>query len=405
MIGLYMHVPYCTVRCSYCDFYLVRLGGRDPAPFVEALCGEIQSTEGALRGRPVDTVHFGGGTPSLLPAATLGRILAAVGESFPLMPGAEVALEANPEDVSEGMLLGWKAAGVNRVAIGVQSLDDRLLSALGRPHGAARALAAVEIAARSGLQSVGADLILGLPEQSGEEVLGSLRRLLDAGADHLSLYVLEVHDRTRLGRQRALGRLTLPDDEPVADLYEAASELLVGKGFDHYEISNFARPGRRSRHNLKYWSDEEYLGFGPSAHSYVAGARWANASDLPGYLACRGRGVRREQDTQPRGVRGLEALAAGLRLAEGVDLDRLRARYGSLLPPADDGRIGDLLEAGLVEVSGGRLRLTRRGRLLSNEVLVRLFPDSHRAPADQPGTQQPPNGAAGVGISARTRSA
>jgi oxygen-independent coproporphyrinogen-3 oxidase len=374
VIGLYLHVPYCTVRCSYCDFYLVTERDGDRAAFISALCAEIAAVPEPPRGAAADTVHFGGGTPSLLRASQVARVLAALGRVFRLAPDAEIALEANPEDLDAGRLRELAAAGVNRVSVGVQSLDDRLLSVLRRPHTADGAVRALEACRGSPIRSIGADLILGLPGEDTARALEALARLADLGLDHLSVYLLEVHPRTRLGREMALGRLEPAPDDATAALYETAADLLTGRGYEHYEISNFARPGHRSRHNLKYWTDQEYLGFGPAAHSYCGGQRWSNAPDLRGYLARAGVGAARIDDPQPRSGRGAEALFAGLRLAAGVDLEVLRRRYGAALPAPGDPRLDALRLAGLVEVQGPRLRLTRRGRLLSNEVFERLLP-------------------------------
>ncbi len=370
MIGLYVHVPYCTVRCSYCDFYLVPSRGRDTGSYIDALCAEIAGAPVAARA--ADAVHFGGGTPSLLPPAQLARVLVALGSRFVLENEAEIALEANPEDIDAARLEEWVAAGVNRLSVGVQTLDDALLKMMRRPHDALSAVTALSAARRSAVRSLGADLILGLPGQTPARVLDDIARVADLGADHVSLYLLEVHPRTRLGREVALGRLRPLDDETGAALYEAAADRLESRGYEHYEISNFARPGHRSRHNTKYWTDEDYLGFGPAAHSYVDGRRWSNAARLDEYLARGGAGTRRIVDETPRSTRAAEALIAGLRLAEGVDLTRLRLRYGrDFSAPPRDG-VADLEMAGLLVVEAERLRLTRRGRLLSNEVFERL---------------------------------
>ncbi|HEU4403583.1 MAG TPA: radical SAM family heme chaperone HemW [Candidatus Polarisedimenticolia bacterium] len=387
-LGLYVHVPYCTVRCSYCDFYLIPTHGRAVGPgrapeaYIAALRGEIETIGTPLRGRAADTLHFGGGTPSLLPSHLLGQVIEALRAAFSLQSGSEIALEANPEDVDPPRLEALARLGVTRLTVGVQSLDDRRLGLLGRPHDASRALAALAAARAAGPRSLGADLILGLPGQEIPEALDGIRRVVDAGVDHLSLYILELHDRTRLGREAALGRLAPMADDAVAALYEAACDLLSECGFEHYEISNFARPGHRSRHNIKYWSDAEYVGFGPSAHSYLSGRRYANASDLDAYIARRGIGIDRIDDPQPPAGRAAEALFAGLRLTEGVDLEALGRRYGPGppataglgLPQADGPEIGELLAAGLLERRGERLCLTRRGRLVSNEVFERLLP-------------------------------
>lgn len=373
MIGIYLHVPYCTVRCSYCDFYLVAGGAARGERYPAALASEIRSTPPPLRGRVVDSIHWGGGTPSLLDPSALGAVLAAVRETFTTVPGLEITLEANPEDATPGRLGSWRDRGFDRIALGVQSLDDAMLKRLGRPHDAAGAMAAVVAARRSGIRSVAADLILGLPGEDPAATLAAIARLVDAGVDHLSLYLLEAHPRTRLGRALALGRLQPCPDDRAAALYEASADLLEAAGFEHYEISNFARPGHRSRHNQKYWTDEEYLGFGPSAHSYIGGRRFSNAPDLRGYLSHGGVGVTRTEEPDDRSRRAAEALFAGLRLAEGVDLGDLRKRYGGCVPGREDEGMRALVDAGLLLADGGRLRLTRRGRLVSNEVFERLL--------------------------------
>ncbi len=384
MIGLYLHVPYCTVRCSYCDFYLVPAArDRDLEPFARALEAEIAAVgrrHGA--GRGADTIHFGGGTPSRLPLPALSRLLAALRAAFVVAGGAEIAIEANPEDLDRRHARALVDAGFDRVALGIQTFDDDLLRMLRRPHDAAIAAAAIEAARGAGFRSVAADLILGLPEQRDARALADVARLADAGVDHVSLYLLETHDRTRLGREVALGRVALPDADGVADLYEGAADLLESRGFEHYEISNFARPGHRSRHNLKYWTDVDYLGFGPAAHSRRGLERWANAADLRAYLASGGAPAI-VSDAQPAAVRGLEALVTGLRLLEGVDLEALAARYRAGIPAPDDPLLDRLAADGLVTIDATRLRLTRRGRLVSNEIFERLLPET--AGAREPG--------------------
>jgi oxygen-independent coproporphyrinogen-3 oxidase len=374
VIGVYIHVPYCTVRCSYCDFYLVPARGRDLEAFAGALMAEIARAGRRLQGLEADSVHFGGGTPSRLPVARLAAILDTVRRAFHVAPAGEIALEANPEDLDPATAAALTVAGFRRVAIGVQTFDDALLRLLRRPHDSGRAEAAITAARRAGFASVAADLIAGLPGQTETSVVADARRLAGLGADHISVYLLEVHERTRLGREIALGRLVPASPDAAADQYEAVAAALEGLGYEHYEISNFARPGHQSRHNLKYWTDQDYLGFGPAAHSRLGQERWASAPDLDAYLASDGAPLRID-DPQPPLVRGLEALVTGLRLTEGVDLAGLAARYGPGLPHPGDAAIRDMVQAGLLVVSGSRLALTRRGRLVSNEIFERLMPE------------------------------
>ena len=376
MIGLYLHVPFCTVRCSYCDFYLLPEGAHGAGPrgraaFVEALLGEIDAAAVRHPGAVADTAHFGGGTPSLLAPSLITAILAALRRGFGLAPGSEIALEANPEDLTPERCAMLVGAGIGRLAVGVQAMEDEALARLRRPHDRSGAERALRAARAAGVASLAADLILGLPGQAPSRALDGIRDVLDLGVDHLSLYLLEIHERTRLGRAVALGRTRpLPPDE-AAELWERAVDLLAARGFEQYEISNFARPGHRSRHNMKYWTDADYLGFGPAAHSYLGGERFSNPPDLAGYLAARGRQEPRRETASPE-ERGREALYAGLRLVEGVDLAALRRRHGVATPYAGDPRLEVLVDAGLVTLQGTRLALTRRGRLVSNEVLERL---------------------------------
>src|SRR2546425_8842090 len=349
VIGLYVHVPYCAVRCTYCDFYLVPGRGRDLSAYVEALCSEILAVGREFPGRAADTAHFGGGTPSLLSASLLAAVIERLRSAFTLALDAEITVEANPEDLDRERLLGYAAAGVNRLTIGVQSLDDQLLRLMRRPHDARQAMTSVAAAKRSPVRSVGIDLILGMPGQERGRALEGIARLADLGVDHVSLYLLEVHAKTRLGKELVLGRRAPMDDDEAAGLDDEASDLLEGRGFEHYEISNFARPGHRSRHNSKYWTDQDYLGFGPSAHSYFSGRRWSNAPLLDDYLARRGVGARRIEDRSARSARSAEALLAGLRLAEGVDLGHLRDRYGRDFSAPSPEVVADLVEAGLLE--------------------------------------------------------
>jgi putative oxygen-independent coproporphyrinogen III oxidase len=374
VIGLYVHVPYCAVRCSYCDFYLVPGRDRDLSAYLAALCAEIRSAGREFPGRTADTVHMGGGTPSLLSPAHLQDVLESLRSSFSLVPESEITLESNPEDLDRERLAGYAAAGVNRLTIGVQSLDDRLLRLMRRPHDARQAFTSVAEARRSPVRSVGVDLILGFPGQETGPALRDVSRLADLGVDHMSLYLLELHEKTVLGRELTLGKRSKMNDEESAWLYEEASDLLARHGFEQYEISNFARPGHRSRHNVKYWTDREYLGFGPSAHSYMSGRRWSNAANLRAYLAGGGGGRTRAEEPGSRGTRAVEALLAGLRLAEGVDLGVLRARYGADFVAPDDAVVRVMEAAGFLARDSGRLRLTRRGRLVSNEVFERLLP-------------------------------
>jgi len=368
--GVYVHVPFCAIRCGYCDFPTV--AGQDarlPA-YLEALEREIATFQREADG-PVDTIYLGGGTPSRLTPAQVSRVLAAVRARFDVASGAEVTLVGNPESLGEAALDGFAEAGITRFSVGVRSLDDAVLRRVGRAHDAAEAETAVGRALATGCQ-VNADLIAGLPGEDLDRWAETVARVAAWGTDHLSVYLLETDKDTPLSRALASGRAEVADDDRQAEAYRATVETLERAGLALYEISNFARAGRHARHNLKYWTDAPYAAFGVGAHGYAGGMRRANTRDLTGYLTALQEGRDPVQWTEPfdRERRLGEALMLGMRLSVGVDLEALRARYG--LDPrvlyADAWERAQ--EAGLVVREGARARLTPEGRLRSNELFV-----------------------------------
>jgi oxygen-independent coproporphyrinogen-3 oxidase len=369
-VGVYVHIPFCEAKCAYCHFAIdPRRPGEDRQDrYTQAVLTEMGRAEPAL----ADTLYFGGGTPTLLASERLSRVVAVARERFALPRGAEVTVEANPRDLDEDGCRALLALGVNRLSLGVQSLDDAVLGEMGRLHTALDARRSVEAARGAGFANVNLDLLLGWPGETRERWLRGLDAFLELEPDHVSLYLLEVDGKTVLAHRKRQGRLELPEDDLVADLYQETVARLAARGRERYEISNFARPGFESCHNGKYWDDAPFLGFGMSAHSYRAGRRWWNHDRLAAY--CR---AVEEGGTPTAGERRLgareraaEALFTGLRRRDGVDLRAFRARHG-LDPIAEwpDG-LGSAEAAGLVEVAGERLRLTDRGVLLSNEVFA-----------------------------------
>ena len=370
-IGVYVHIPFCSIRCAYCDFPTV--AGRDDRieAYLDALVREIGAMQRDLPGS-ADTVFVGGGTPSRLEPAQLARVLDAVGRRFSVRNDAEITLEGNPESLTRERLEGYRAAGVTRISVGVQSLDDAVLRRAGRAHDGAESIRALRDARRAGFPDVSADLIAGLPGERLDGWAETLRRVMDQGPDHVSVYLLETDKDTPLSRGVRNGRVVVADDDALAAAYQTTVAVLEAGGWLLYEISNFARPGKRSRHNLKYWSDEPYAGFGNGAHGYVAGVRRANRRDVDGYIAAVERGEDPAEWNEPFDSRRrlAEALFLGLRRREGVDLSALAARYGEdpLSVWAEAWRLG--AEAGLVEEGDGRTRLTPEGRLRSNALFA-----------------------------------
>jgi len=367
-IGLYLHVPFCSAICHYCNFNRGLLDEALKIRYVEAIEREIREAED---GRPADTIYFGGGTPSLLAPGEIARLVGACRASYALSPDAEVTLEANPETVDPGRLAGFRRAGVNRLSFGVQSFRDEELRRLGRLHDAARARAAVAEARAAGFDNLSLDLMSWLPGQSLDDWRTSVDALVELGPEHASLYLLEVYPNAPLADEMARAGWSQAPDEDAAAMYLWALERLEAAGYEQYEISNVARPGRRSRHNLKYWTGGAWRGFGCGAHSTADLARWQNVAGTRDYVARVEAGVSPALERRGLSPREQleEALFMGLRLADGLDLAEVGRRHGADVWRLYGGQLSPYLDAGLLVGAPDRLRLTRRGMLVSNEVL------------------------------------
>ncbi len=379
--GVYIHWPFCLSKCPYCDFNShVRRAPIDEARFVRALAAEIATTAELAPGRTVSTVFFGGGTPSLMQPATVGAVLDALAKHWSIAPDVEVTLEANPTSVEATRFRGYRSAGVNRVSLGVQALDDRVLAELGRLHSADEALAAVAIA-RSIFERYSFDLIYARPRQTPREWASELERAIAEGGEHLSLYQLTIEPETPFFALRAAGKLTVPDDDDARALYDTTQEICAAHGLPAYEISNHARPGSECRHNLVYWRAHEYAGIGPGAHGRlnigrldIAGDRHATATEKrPEAWLTRvetdGHGLITD-DILTREEMADEFLLMGLRLTEGIDPQRFTALSGRSLDPA---RIAVLRQHGLIETTAaGRLRVSLPGFPVLDAVVADL---------------------------------
>jgi oxygen-independent coproporphyrinogen-3 oxidase len=360
--GIYAHLPFCRVHCTYCPFAIsTDLALQDD--YTAALVREIEASTGGA----VDSVYFGGGTPSRLSVANMTRIVDAIRSRFALTDDCEFSIESNPEDVTDENLAAWRALGVNRLSIGVQSFEDQELTPLGRFHGGDMAAEAVERAAASGIRT-NLDLIAGLPGQDLASFLTTLERAVARGAGHLSLYMLDLEEKTPLETQVRRGRVTVPDDELVAEMYLAAIDVLTAAGLQQYEISNFARPGEECRHNLRYWTRGEYFGFGMSAHSFIGGQRYANTRNIREYIA------RAPHAGDFREVLGndevrRERIFLGLRRTTGLDYRDLTELCGEEgIEWIDRG-----LRDGWLRQDGERVAFTPSGFLSSNELISQLF--------------------------------
>ena len=385
-LGIYVQVPFCQTRCTYCNFHTGVVSAGRFAPYVDAVCSEIAGRRelylaggvnlpAGIADTVVDTIYIGGGTPSLLDAAHLRRMVDAVRQNF-VCELTEITLEADPETVTEEKATAWVAAGINRVSFGVQSFCDGELQAAGRMHRRADVYRAAEILRRAGIANISFDLIAGLPKQTRITWRNSLDSLIELAPEHVSVYLLEVDEGSRLGAELLRGGTRysageVPGDDLMAEFYETACSVLGAAGYEHYEISNWGRPGFASRHNLKYWRREAYLGFGAGAHSFSGTERWANAHDAAAYVtAIAGGRLPVEQLERLTAESALEEeLFLGLRQLRGIDVGRIEREYGVEL----ESRFARLNAAGLVERDGDLVRLAPGRVSVSNEVFVELM--------------------------------
>jgi oxygen-independent coproporphyrinogen-3 oxidase len=371
--GIYLHLPYCISRCDYCAF-VVTTDESSRGRYLEALAREMEMVRREAEGASFDSIYFGGGTPSRVPAGDLSQLLARLRRSFSIELSAEVTLEANPDDVTPELARAWRDCGITRVSAGVQSFEDRELAAVGRRHDSATAQRALAWLSAAGL-SLSADLILGLPGQTPESFERSLERLLGLPVEHVSVYLLEAEKSKTIEEDRRLHPERYLSDDAQAEVWLSLSGRLSEDGFVHYEISNWARPGREARHNSKYWRRISTLGLGVSAHELWDGRRRANVSALPGYFTALEGGRRPTVLDQPIGDEeaGREEIVLGLRLSDGVAWSEVRTWLDRHPDQALEEDLDSWRGAGLVARENGRLRLTERGFLVSNEILCRFI--------------------------------
>lgn len=363
--GLYIHIPFCVRKCSYCDFCSV--AAWDEAfvdAYIDRLLSELSGYKRQVR-IPVDTLYLGGGTPSLLTGGQLTRIVSAVREVFSLSPDTEFTIEANPGTLTEDKLSAYRALGVNRLSLGLQSIHDNELKMLGRIHTYEDFLNSYRMARAVGYDNISVDLMYGIPRQTRESYLHSLRAVTSLGPEHISAYGLIVEPGTRFCDMG--DALRLPDEDEECDMYYMAHELLSAEGYLHYEISNYARAGRMSRHNLKYWRDSEYIGVGAAAYSYFEGKRYGNTRDLDRYMA--GLDIPECSETLTAETERYEYAMMHLRLSFGISLSEYRRRFGEDFLYGREETVGRYVGMGLAVLDEDRFYLTERGFYLSNTIL------------------------------------
>jgi len=358
--GLYIHVPFCFKRCPYCAFVLIESDGSLHARFVDVIERQLKETR-----VDASTLYFGGGTPSMLDPEQIARLVAGKAK--------EVTLEANPDGLGLERLKAFRDAGINRLSLGIQSTRSPALEFLGRTHDPRQAEEAYQAARAAGFKNVSIDLIFGVPGQAVDDWKRELEEWVGRGPEHISLYGLTVEPGTDLERDIKRGAV-IPGDEPQRDLYVAAMELLPALGYRQYELSNFARPGFESRHNLGYWEGRPYLGFGPGAHSYISPKRWANIANVVEFIERgeRGEGIVGSEETLTPDQQMLEAVFLGLRRAEGLFVPAFDERFGGSFDQRHGALVGEMAGDGLLERRGGFLALTMKGKLLADSVIGRF---------------------------------
>jgi oxygen-independent coproporphyrinogen-3 oxidase len=368
-LGLYVHVPFCSSICNYCNFNRGLFDAALKERYVGALETEIRR---AGRGERADTIYFGGGTPSLLEPDEIGRLIGACRRAFDVAPDSEVTLETNPETSSASRMEQFRAAGVNRISFGVQSFREAELRRLGRIHTVDRARAAVREARGAGFTNISLDLMMWLPQQTRDDWGESVERLIDVDPEHASLYLLELYPNAPLKEDMARAGWSLAPDEDAAEMYLWSLERLGAAGYRQYEISNVARAGAESRHNLKYWTDGEWLGFGCGAHSTRGGVRWKNVAGTADYVdrMAAGQATGIEHRELSRSEQLEEALFTGLRLSAGVNIEEAGLTYGSDVWRRYGDALTPFLAEGLLQREGPVLKLTRRGMLVANEIMA-----------------------------------
>lgn len=377
MAGVYVHIPFCASRCSYCDFFSTLRLSESGEAYVSAVIAEAAMRRDELHGEPVKTLYLGGGTPSQLPLPLLSRLIAGLLEQFDFEEVEEYTIEANPDDVTPEWCRAVSLLGVNRVSMGVQSFEDKILRLIGRRHTAQQAAEAVARLRDAGIDNISIDLIFGLPGQTLDSWAASVHKAIDLQPQHISAYGLTYEEGTRLWHQRERGEITEVPEEQCLEMYRMLVDALQGAGYEHYEISNFALPGYRSRHNSSYWNDTPYLGLGAAAHSYDGRVRRYNPHDLQQYISkiMAGETAYEQEELSPW-ERYDERVMLGLRTADGVDADRLRHDFGEEAWQHFIREAQRHIEAGHLHVTdGSRYILTRNGIMLSDSIIRDLMWD------------------------------
>lgn len=362
-LGIYVHVPFCKSKCGYCDFY--SLCNKDTSAYVQAIKNQLKIWGGRIT-RPIDTLYFGGGTPTLL-GENLAELIKTAKENFNFCQNAEITVEANPADNLADLFTKLIGAGANRLSLGVQSANDKELEILGRRHTFAQAQKTVEQARRAGFKNISVDLMLGIPEQTLESLEYTLEQFVKMQPDHISAYILKIENNTPFYEKKEF--LNLPDEEQTANIYKKACQILQQNGYEQYEISNFAKRDMQSRHNLKYWNADEYLGLGPAAHSFIDGKRYYFDADIEKFLA------EPQMIFDDLGGTAAEYAMLRLRLSKGINFAEFEKRFGRPVSQKFIDKAQKFVKNGFMEINESRIRITQKGFLVSNTIIGGLYED------------------------------
>jgi len=373
MAGLYIHIPFCSQACHYCDFHF-STNLRTRSEMVDAIRKELELQRHYLRDESIATIYFGGGTPSLLHAGELKTIFNSIQQHFAVEPSAEITLEANPDDLTPQRLESFRDLGINRLSIGIQSFDDEVLKFLNRSHNARAAMECVVNARQTGFENISVDLIYAIPGQNDRAWTENIYQAVDLQPNHISSYSLTIEEKTVFGKWSAKGTLHAATDDVAAVQFETLMDVLENRGFEQYEISNFSKPGFQSRHNSNYWKEQKYLGVGPSAHSYNGESRQFNISNNTAYLTSIKTGkIPFEREVLTIEDRINEYLLTGLRTRWGCDAEKIKTEFRYDLLADQHSYIKSLIEKNLIALDGAVLKLTKAGKLLADRIASDLF--------------------------------
>ncbi len=371
-LGIYVHIPFCRQKCSYCDFYSVNWNDESENKYTEAVLNEIKGYRDRLSGKyTVDTIFFGGGTPTIIRPESLYKIMEGLKELIEVNKNSEISMEANPNTLTFEKLREYREIGINRLSIGVQSLNDDILKRIGRIHDSRQALESIDRAKSAGFKNINADVMFNIPGQEVRDIEDTISRLIERDIEHISFYSLKLEKGTPMYALEKSNKIIMPDEEYEREMYYAGRSLMERNDLPQYEISNFSKKGFQCRHNLKYWSQDEYIGLGPSAHSFMEGVRYSNPADLKMYCAT---GVERTiHESMSYDDLMFEYIMLRLRLTEGVDIHEFNSRFSADFINKYEGQITHLGKNNLIELSEGHIKLTEKGMDISNYVFEKFM--------------------------------